>query len=175
MSLGCCVSAGRVPLFCSTAAQGGVGTHYVISGVCLGYREREMEKGVTIVTHTHTYDDIIYWPLLWPARVHPLLRVFPAPRCDFWEPQKNILFHPPLTFVQSRTKLFPLVPRGLVLHCNVMCRAQKPQRVYFSIQFPWSWEAETCCAFLVIAHFPLRLMWVCCIHLNMRKALCGCF
>lgn len=36
----------------------GVGTHYVICGVCLGYIEREMEQGVTTVTHTH--DDIIH-------------------------------------------------------------------------------------------------------------------
>lgn len=29
------------------------------------------------------------------------------------------------------------------MHCNVMCRAEKPQRVYFSFEFPWLEEAET--------------------------------
>ncbi len=98
----------------------GVGMHYVIHGVCLGYtenqRERDEEGCDYSNTHTHTH---IWWHNLLPSSVArlcpPLLRAFPASHRDFWEP-RNILFHPPLTFVQSRTKLLPLVSRtGLAL------------------------------------------------------------
>lgn len=51
--------------------------------------EREMEKGVPAVTHTHTHYDIIYWPLQWPV---PLLWLFPASLCDFGNRRRTSLF-----------------------------------------------------------------------------------
>lgn len=106
----------------------GVGTHYIICGVCLGYTEKRRDGEGCDYSDTHTYDDIIHWLLLWHTCVHPSSEYSRHCTVILGAAEHPLPLHS--INVQSGTKLLPFVLEDS--SCTLMsCTGHRRHREFF--------------------------------------------